>query len=157
MIRPKKKNDEQIYCLGRKEWVAKTPEEMVRQRLFHELTTTLGFPGYHIAVEKALNQMPHLAIQGCKMPKRRVDLVCFAKGIHPVHDLYPLLIIECKAVKLTSKVLNQVVGYNHFIKSHFLAIANADEIQFGFYHPEEKQYVFISHIPTYQELLSSIK
>jgi hypothetical protein len=152
----KKPELEHIYCVGRKDWVVKTPEELVRQRLFHELTTTLGFPISHIALEKALNQMPHLKTTGLKMPKRRVDLVCFARGIHPVHDLYPLLIVECKSVKLTSRVLSQVIGYNHFINSRFLAIANADEVQFGFYNHQESRYLFLPHIPPYSELIASL-
>ena len=144
-----------IYCEGRKTWVSCTPEEIVRQRLISELTTSLKFPINHIVLEKAVRQMPHLYLSNQRIPDRRVDIVCFAKGIHPKHDLYPLLIIECKAAKLTSKVISQVVGYNHFIKAPFIAVANATEIQFGF-NAGQNQYTFIPYIPSYQELILSL-
>ncbi len=145
-----------IYCSTRKEWVAFLPEEIVRQKLIHHLIENLQFPKNLLVLEKALCQMPHLMLSPIKIPDRRADIVCFAKDIHPDHNLYPLLIIECKAVKLTPKVINQVVGYNHYVKAKFIAIANETEIQFGFFNQEQKQYNFLSYIPPYQELLSSL-
>ncbi len=148
---------QKIYCAGRKSWVVSTPEEIVRQRLLSELTTSLGFPTNHIVLEKSVRQMPHLSLHHQKIPDRRVDIACFAKGIHKDHDLYPLLIIECKSVKLSSKVISQVKGYNHFIKAHFIAIANEIEIQFGFYDSAISDYSFLPYIPHYQDLINSLK
>lgn len=148
--------EKKIYCLGRKQWVAATPEELIRQELLHNLTLKLKFPAGGIVLEKALSDMPHLSLEATKIPTRRADIVCYARGIHPKHDLYPLLLIECKAVKLTPRSVNQVVGYNHFIKAHFIALANGEEVKCGFYDKSENQYRFISYIPTYEELLSSI-
>ena len=148
---------EKIYCEGRKTFVVLTPEERVRQKLLSDLTITLKFPINHIVLEKAVRQMPHLSlVDSQSIPCRRVDIVCFAKGIHPVHDLYPLLIIECKAVKLTPRVITQVAGYNHYIKAPFIAIANQDEIKFGYREKDVKAYTFLDYIPSYQDLISNL-
>ncbi len=149
--------EKRIFCLGRKQWVAETPEELIRQELLHNLTLNLKFPAGGIVLETALSEMPHLSLTDKKIPNRRADVVCYAKGIHKEYDLYPLLLIECKAIKLTSRMLTQVVGYNHFIKAHFIALVNREEVRFGFYDRSENQYRFIPYIPTYEELLSSIK
>jgi hypothetical protein len=148
---------EQIYCLIRKIWVAALPEELVRQRLLSHMIHTLGFPPSYLVLEKELRQMPHLTLNDYKIPDRRADLICFGKEIHPQHSLYPLLLVECKAVHLTSKVINQVVGYNYFIKAHFVAIANSQEIKTGWYDKEKKEHVFINTLPSYEGLLNTIK
>lgn len=147
----------QIYCPCRKEWVALTPEETVRQKLFQYLTKSLNFPISWIVLEKALRQMPHLTLnpENHEIPNRRADLICFAKGIHKEHDLYPLLMIECKAVKLTDSVMNQVIGYNYFVGAYCIAAVNATDIQFGFYDKIKSQYAFISYIPSYDDLLKT--
>jgi hypothetical protein len=144
-----------ISCLIRKESVSATPEEQVRQGLLRHLICDLGFPASHIAVEKALDQIPHLSISPMDLPDRRADIICFAQGIHPQHDLYPLLLVECKAVKLTPKVVNQVSGYNVFLQAYFIAAANQTEVQFGW--KGKEGYQFIKRIPTYPEILSAIK
>lgn len=89
---------EVIYCCIRKEWVAATPEEKVRQKLLAGMIGSLGYPASTIAVEQSLREMPHLALNPLKMPSRRADVVVFAKDIHPHHSLFPLLLVECKAV-----------------------------------------------------------
>ncbi len=149
------KEHSQIFCLIRKEWVAASPEERVRQQLVGQMIHHLGYPFAYIAVEKELRQMPHLALTD-NIPDRRIDVVCFAKGIHPQCELYPLLLIECKAVALTSKVMNQVVGYNHYVKAYFLAVANQEEVKVGWYNPSEKKYQFANYLPAYADLLGSV-
>jgi Type I restriction enzyme R protein N terminus (HSDR_N) len=147
---------EQLLCRVRKEWVAATPEELVRQRLIALMINELGFPPSAIALEKALSQIPHVAQALHQPPLRRADIICFAKGINPQYDLYPLLLIECKAVKLTPKVINQVASYNHYLQACFVCIANQEEIRTGWFDPETKAYRFVQHLPSYQELLNSI-
>jgi len=148
--------NQQIFCAVRREYVAAGPEELVRQKLISYLIHTLQFPASHIVVEKSLKQMPHVALTDQQIPDRRADIVCYAKGIHPQHDLYPLLLIECKAIKLSAKVVNQVAGYNHFLKSYFIAIANPDEIQMGWWDSTAQKYQFIDYIPVYAELMAKI-
>lgn len=146
----------QLYCPIRKLWVAALPEEVIRQKLVLQMIQQLGFPESCLVLEKGLSQMPHLALSGKEIPKRRADLICFSKGIHPYHDLYPLLLIECKAVKLTHKVINQVAGYNHFLQAYFIAIANEDEIKTGWYDAQSKDYVFVDYLPSYQQLCQRV-
>lgn len=137
-----------LTCLIRKVAVAATPEEVVRQRLLFTMVHKLGFPESLIAVEKSLEQLPHIK----KAPLRRVDLLCFADGIHPAYPLYPLLLVECKAVKLTDKVLSQICGYNYYVKAPFVAAANQEEVRLGSLDPKTGGYRFISGLPSFQEL-----
>jgi hypothetical protein len=148
---------QQIYCHLRKMWVAALPEELVRQRLISHMVNHLNFPQSYLVLEKELRQMPHLEGDLRQFPDRRADLICFAKDIHPKYALYPLLLIECKAVKLTSKVVDQVVGYNHFLQACFIAIVNADEIRTGWYDREKKEYTFINSLPNYATLVAMLK
>lgn len=148
---------ESIYCSIRKMWVAALPEEIIRQRLITHMIQNLSFPSSSLAVEKGLKQMPHLTLLPGDIPDRRADLVCFAKGIHPDHSLYPLLLIECKAVPLNSKVMHQVMGYNHFLKAHFIAAANENEIRLGWLDKTFQTYQFIPYLPSYTDLLKKTR
>jgi sulfur carrier protein ThiS len=145
---------ETLICRVRREQVAALPEERVRQRMLDHLIDKLRFPASGIAVEKALSQLPHL--QDIKVPERRLDIVCFAKGIHADYDLYPLLILECKAVSLNDAAVRQVAGYNHYVKAPFMAVANETEIRMGWFDREKKEEVFISYIPEYEQLMRSV-
>jgi len=141
-----------IYCPIRKINVAALPEEIIRQKLIACMTQQLGFPLSYLAVEKELRQMPHLKLVNNKVPQRRADLICFSKEIHPQHSLYPLLIVECKAVKLTLKVARQVAGYNHFVGAYFVAIANESDVKTGWYDSVRKEYIFVDYLPSYDQL-----
>ena len=129
----------------------------MRQYLVDQMIHSLGYPESLIVLEKGLSQMPHLALTDQKIPERRADIVCFAKGIHPHCDLYPILLVECKAVKLSPKVINQVSGYNHYMKACFICVANQDEVRTGWYDREAKQYTFVNHLLGYEQLFSAIK
>lgn len=150
-------SDKTLYCLIRKSPLASLPEEIVRQNLIKDLLN-LGYPASGFALEKKLSQMPHLALSSEKLPDRRADIVVFGKGIHPNFDLYPLLLVECKAVPLTDKVIHQATGYNYYLKSYFILLANQEKSRFGWYSKEKKGYTFLdNHIPTYEELIGSVK
>ena len=144
---------DQLFCSIRKIWVAATPEEMVRQSLIQMMTGELGFPTGGIALEKRLKEMPHIELLKGPIPTRRADIIVFAKDIHPNYPYFPLLLIECKAVPLTEKVIRQVVGYNQFVKAHFIAIANQTEIRLGWYQPELQDYSFIPGLLPFGTLL----
>lgn len=133
----------QLRCLNRKIWVAATPEEMVRQKWL-EFLLERGFPLSLISVEKELNAR--------SAPLRRSDILCYRKG---EEGLFPLLLIECKAVKLAKPALNQAIGYNHFIQAPFLAVANQEEIRFGW--RGEEGYQFVNFVPQYEELIKAVK
>lgn len=93
------------------------PEERVRQRLYRHLVEELGYPPSLIALEVELKDLPHLF--GVPVPKRRLDLLCLEKV-----SMRPLLLVECKAVKLTQKALDQLLGYNYFVEARYLALVN---------------------------------
>jgi|LakMenE18May11ns_1017448.scaffolds.fasta_scaffold9807293_1 hypothetical protein len=151
-------NDTLIHCRIRKEWIVATPEERIRQKLLAYMIEDLAFPASQIALEKALKQMPHLQLESrYAIPNRRADITCFAKGIHSKHNLFPLLVVECKAVALNAKFLNQVLGYNHFLGAYFVCLANQQEIRTGWYDTTLKTYRFIDYLPSYDHLLRSLK
>jgi hypothetical protein len=147
---------DKIYCALRKEWVVSKPEEKIRQQLIQRLIHELGFPSSYLVLEKDLRMLPHLQMKGRQIPERRADIICFANDIHPQHALYPLLLIECKAVELSEKVVSQVTGYNHFVEAYFVAIANEKEIKTGWYDDEKGDYVFVNYLPRYEELIKSL-
>lgn len=144
-----------LLCQIRNEWVVDQPEERVRQNLLRLMIHDLGYPKAMIAVEKALHQIPHVKREG--IPERRADIICFARDIHPSHSLYPLLLIECKAVPLTGQVVQQAVGYNYYLNACFICVANQHEVRTGWLDSEEETYQFTCSLPTYKELLDSVK
>jgi hypothetical protein len=146
-----------LICPIRKAAVSTLPEECVRVQLLYDLIQKLGFPQSHITVETELSQVPHLREKAHELPLRRADILCFAKGIHPTESLYPLLVIECKSVKLTQKMVNQVVGYNHYLQAHYIALVNAEEIRTGWIDKATGLYHFVPYLPTYEQLMSSFR
>jgi hypothetical protein len=146
-----------LYDPIRKEWVVATPEEHVRQQLLDDLINALGFPKELIMVEKGLCQMPHLSLQGPgRLPKRRADIVCFAKNIHPYSSLHPLLLIECKAVPITPGALRQILGYNHYMNAYFIAVVNQYETRLGYFDSGSRKYTYLPKLLPYQDLLHRI-
>lgn len=148
---------ERLFCPIRREWVIALPEERIRQYLIQQMVNQWGYPINGIAIEKDLSQMPHLEHLTHSLPQRRADVVVFAKNIHPRFDFYPLLLIECKAINLTEKVIRQVIGYNFYVKSCFIAIVNHHEIRLGWYDPFKKDFSFIPFIPPFSELVQEGK
>lgn len=145
-----------LICPIRKAAVTPLPEERIRVQLLCDLIDKLGYPPSGLAVEKELAQIPHLRSMASKLPQRRADVICFAKGIHPTEELYPLLLIECKAIKLTSKMINQVVGYNHYLKACYIALINQEEIRTGWFDKTTQTYQFVPYLPTYTQLLGRL-
>lgn len=138
-----------IYDEIRHDWVKATPEELVRQQWIQRMVHQLDYPKELIVVEKAVGELPHLA--GLKVPDRRLDILCY--GNHPSHALFPLLLIECKAAPLTEDALNQVIGYNHHVKAHFVAAAGPDRARLGYFDAPKNKYIFCSFLPSFKELL----
>lgn len=143
-----------LYCPIRKSRCKPLPEEVVRIGLIQRMIDALGFPESTLVIEKELRSLPH---RPCEpgTPDRRVDILCFAKGIHPSIELYPLLMIECKAVKITNKVIGQVAGYNHYVQAPFICVANQHEIRTGWLN-SQSVYDFVPYLPTYTQLIASL-
>jgi len=139
-----------LYDPIRKAWVKETPEERVRQKLLQILVRDLHFPVNMLAVEKELSQLPHLQLF-CDIPKRRIDILAFAKR---GDDFWPLLMIECKAEKLNPQFANQLVGYNSFVQAPFLCLANEKEVVTGSYDDEAGHFRFEPGLKSYSRLLA---
>ncbi len=147
----------QVYDRVRKEWVKATPEELIRQGILNQMIDELGYPSALISVEKEIHQLPHLANKREKPPLRRADIIAFAKDLHPNFELYPLLMIECKAVRLSEKAIQQVMGYNHYVQAFYVTVSNGKQIWTGWFNPQSKGYQFVDKIPPYKDLLASVK
>jgi len=95
----------------RRQYVALTPEEQVRQKMLHFLVEARKVPAGLIAVEYSIkvNNMP-----------KRCDVVIF-------NNLgEPQMIVECKAetVPITEKVLDQAIRYYSGLKVKYLTLTN---------------------------------
>ena len=146
--------NECLYDPVRKKWVEKTPEEVVRQRLIKKMVEELEYPIALLAVEKELSSLPHLQlISTKKIPKRRADIIVFTKGRT---SLFPLLMIECKALPLTLKFAQQVIGYNTFVKAPFVALANENQMMTGSYNEKSGMFGFTPGLPPYQTLINRL-
>lgn len=148
---------DELYDLVRRCWVEDLPEERIRQNLIKKMVTQLGYPLSLLAVEKELAQLPHLKlIEKRKIPKRRVDILVFAKEIHEEFSLFPLLMIECKVAPLTPKLAQQVIGYNAFVQAPYLALANEKSILTGHFDAREGHFKFSEGLPAYTSLINRI-
>lgn len=128
-----------IRCLIRDTLVANNPEETVRQNLLSWMIQEGGYPKGLIAIEQELYEGP-------KNLKRRLDLL-----ILKPNSLKPLLLIECKSVKLTSTHLNQLLGYNVFVRAPYLLLVNQKSAKFGFI-GSQGNWVFEEKLPLYSEI-----
>lgn len=138
----------QIFDEIRGQWVAATPEEIVRQRWIQKMIKGLGFPKELIVVEKELRMLPHLASVHHQLPSRRIDVLSFVsvdeKGV------FPLLLMECKAEPLTSAVLQQALAYNTFVNAGSVAIVNERGIIL------KVQNFELDHLPSFSELVKVV-
>ena len=135
-----------------------TPEEIVRQELIDRMIHELFYPKELMAIEKVLSTIPTVDTTKSAPADRRVDMVCFAKGIHQDFALYPLLLLECKeSVLLKEQAKDQVIGYNYFIKAYFIAVAYPGGIEWGYYDRSKQGYVFFCDLPSYHRLLQAVK
>lgn len=135
----------QIFDEVRGIWTAATPEEKVRQKLIQKMLYGLSYPRELLAVEKSLSEL----CQNPMAPMRRVDLVCYALI---QKKLTPILIVECKESSIESKAaLQQLQGYNHYVKAPFIATASAQGEVFGY--PSKEGYSFLPYLPKYEDLL----
>lgn len=126
------------------------PEERVRQQLLEKMRDELGFPKAYLAVERSLSEFT--ADEG-NIPKRRLDIVAFYKnqGV-----LLPLLIVECKAVPLHERMLDQIFGYNHFVRAPFIALVNQHKTIFGRYDTRRNTYTLSNGFLSYEHLLNAL-
>jgi hypothetical protein len=124
--------------------VAATPEEIVRQHLLHMMLHELGYPKGLIAVEKEIGAH-----------RRRADIVCYARDLHPQHALFPLLIVECKAHDGTDAAREQALGYNAAMQAPFLCVASQKEIHTLWL--QQGKIASVPFLPAHRDLLEMAK
>lgn len=125
-----------IFDVIRRQYVALTPEEWVRQHFVHFLIEHKGYPLSLMAneVQLRLNGM-----------SRRCDTVVYDR------TLRPRIIIEYKAptVNITQKVFDQICRYNMVLQVDYLIVSNG----MGHYCCKidyaNRTYQFLSEIPEY--------
>lgn len=148
-------NNMLLFDEVRQTWVKATPEEQVRQQWLKLMIGELHYPRELLVVEKKVKELPHLPA-GIAV-ERRIDILCYGKEIHPSCSLYPLLLIECKEGPLTHRAVEQVIGYNHHVKAHFVAAVSLDEVKLGYFDHVKRNYSFYSIFPSFKELIKWVK
>lgn len=100
-----------IFDVLRRQYVALTPEEWVRQHFVHLLIDHKGYPGALMANEVLLR---------LNTTKKRCDTVVYDR------NLAPRMILEYKAphVNITQDVFNQVGRYNLVLRVDYLVVSN---------------------------------
>jgi hypothetical protein len=125
-----------IFDIIRRQYVALTPEEWVRQHFVHYLISEKGYPQSLMAneVQLKLNGM-----------SRRCDTVVYDR------TLRPRVIVEYKAptVNITQQVFDQICRYNMVLQVDYLIVSN------GLVHycckvdNNTHTYTFLKDIPTH--------
>ena len=100
-----------IYDPLRRKWVARTPEEEVRQAVIAWLRDVQGFP-------TGLMESEYGFVYNRR--RYRADILAFDR------QLRPHLLVECKApgVKLDAEVIDQVVRYTRVFKVNYVMVTN---------------------------------
>lgn len=129
-----------ILDVIRRQYVALTPEEWVRQHFVHYLIEHKGYPQSLMAneVQLKLNGM-----------SRRCDSVVYDRS------LKPCIIVEYKAptVNITQQVFDQICRYNMVLQVDYLIVSN------GLVHYcckidyTTRSYSFLKEIPQYTEII----
>jgi hypothetical protein len=138
----------QVYDTIRREWVAATPEEIVRQKWIQRMVKELQFPSELLVVEKELKMLPHLQQYPHPLPQRRIDILSYSR------DVRPLLLIECKGETLTQDALDQAVAYNSFVQAFYVAVVNEHQIRLKY--NLACQRCEIDRLPSFPELMEAI-
>lgn len=133
-----------IFDPARREWVALTPEEWVRQHVLNYLVHEVGCPLSLISVEKKLlvNKLT-----------KRADVV-----VHDRHGI-PVLLVECKApeVNVDQRAFEQAARYNTVFKVPYLLVTN------GLVHfccrvgRAENAIEFLPSIPNYEAMCVALE
>ena len=128
-----------IFDVIRRQYVALTPEEWVRQHFVHYLIGHKGFPQSLMAneVQLKLNGM-----------SRRCDTVVYDRTLHP------RVIIEYKApsVNITQQVFDQICRYNMVLQVDYLIVSNGLAHYCCKVDNLNRTYTFLQEIPQYSQV-----
>ncbi|HEX2579668.1 MAG TPA: type I restriction enzyme HsdR N-terminal domain-containing protein [Rhabdochlamydiaceae bacterium] len=141
----------QVFDRIRRQWVAATPEEIVRQRWIHRMVHELGYPKELLVIERELKMLPHLQMYPDPLPTRRIDLLSFGKR---ASGIFPLLLIECKDETLNQTTLDQVLAYNTFVQASSVAIVNQDQIRLKYNLACSR--CEIDYMPSFKDLMEAL-
>ncbi len=123
-----------IYDPLRRKWVARTPEEEVRQRVIAWLRDEAGIP-------EGLMESEY----GFTYNRRhyRADILAFDRR------LQPHLLVECKApdVKIDGKVIAQVVRYTRVLAVRYIIVTNGTTTHFLERRADGSGYDYLERMP----------
>ena len=121
---------EEIFDIIRKQFVALTPEEWVRQHCIHLLVNY--YPKQLIAVEGSLE---------VNKQKKRFDILVYDK------NLKPFLLVECKRteVEITQKTIDQALAYNHTLNAPNVFLTNG--LSHFILAKHDNNFTFLSNLP----------
>ena len=134
--------DDKTFILDviRRQYVALTPEEWVRQHFVHFLINHKGFPQSLMAneVQLKLNGM-----------SRRCDTVAYDR------TLRPRVIVEYKAptVNITQQVFDQICRYNMVLQVDYLIVSNGLAHYCCKINYDTGTCSFLKEIPQYTEIV----
>ena len=134
--------DDKAFILDviRRQYVALTPEEWVRQHFVHFLIEHKGYPQSLMAneVQLKLNGM-----------SRRCDTVVYDRALRP------RVIIEYKApsVSITQKVFEQICRYNMVLQVDYLIVSNGMAHYCCKVDYANRSYTFVEDIPEYSNIV----
>lgn len=126
--------ENEIYDPLRRKWVARTPEEEVRQAVIAWLRDKMGFPPVRMASEYGfLYNRRHY----------RADILVFDR------QLQPHLLVECKApgVRLDASVVEQVVRYTRVLAVKYVLVTNGSTTHLLRRLPDGSGYEYLSEMP----------
>lgn len=129
-----------IFDVIRRQYVALTPEEWVRQHFVHFLIDHKGYPQALMAneVQLKLNGM-----------SRRCDTVVYDRA------LKPRVIVEYKAptVNITQQVFEQICRYNMVLLVDYLIVSNGLAHYCCKVDYTTRTYQFLSEVPDYAQII----
>ena len=124
----------EIYDPLRRKWVARTPEEVVRQDVIAWLRDVKGCPETRMESEyDFLYNRRHY----------RADILVFNR------QLQPHLLVECKApsVPLGREVVEQVVRYTRVLAVRYVLVTNGETTHLLRRRPDGSGYDFLQEMP----------
>ena len=129
-----------IFDIIRRQYVALTPEEWVRQHFVHFLIGTKGYPQSLMANEVQLK------FNGMS---RRCDTVAYDR------TLRPRVIVEYKAptVNITQQVFDQICRYNMVLQVDYLIVSNGLAHYCCKVDNTTHTYTYLRDIPSYEEVV----
>lgn len=136
----------QVYDNIRKQWVAASPEEVIRQKWLLKMVKELQFPRELLVIERELKMLPHLQRFPHPLPSRRIDILAYDR------NTLPLLLIECKQGPLFDEALQQVLAYSTYVQPACVAIVNENQVIS--YHLTSKQWD-TKRLPSFPELVEA--